>query len=313
MDTPPILFLIFNRPKHASKVFESIKRARPAKLYIACDGARQGRPDDIALISETLKVINNIDWPCTVSKLIRDENLGCKRAVSQAISWFFDQEEYGIILEDDCLPNPSFFDYCANLLHTYKEDNRVMHITGTNLQNGNIRGDGSYYFSKVCHIWGWASWRRAWAMYDLEMTTYPKFKQANYIQTAFPQPKHHKYWYNSFDKTFAGMIDTWDYQWVYTVWSNNGLCINPQVNLISNIGFDESATHTRNSQSIYSNRDTYQLDVINHPTFVLQNTSADDYSMKMFTGKPPLNIRFKNKFLKVQNKLKGLFPKGATN
>lgn len=177
----PVLFLIFNRPDTTRKVFAEIRRAKPARLYIAADGPRKERTTDIALCEQTRDIINEIDWPCQSYTLYRKENLGCKLAVSSAINWFFEREESGIILEDDCLPHPTFFKFCEIMLERYKDDTRVMHIGGSNFQEGMIRGDGDYYYSKWTPVWGWASWRRAWKNYDVNMVKWIEFKKNNYV------------------------------------------------------------------------------------------------------------------------------------
>ena len=165
-----ILFLIFNRPEETKRVFESIKEAKPSKLYLASDGPRSHVIDEEKIVSEVkLNVLNAIDWDCEVKTLFREKNLGCKIAVSEAISWFFDHEDQGIILEDDCLPSQSFYRFCEELLNIYKNDLRIWHISGDNFQNGIARSEESYYYSKFSHVWGWATWKDRWQHYDVMM------------------------------------------------------------------------------------------------------------------------------------------------
>ena len=166
----PILFLIFNRPDTTKRVFESIRSIKPAKLYIAADGDRKDKVGEDLLCKDTRSIIDLIDWECEIKTLFRPENLGCKIAVSSAIDWFFENEEQGIILEDDCLPNESFYIYCETLLNYYAFNERIMHISGNNFQDGMMRGNGSYYFSNYNHIWGWASWKRAWKAYNVDLS-----------------------------------------------------------------------------------------------------------------------------------------------
>jgi len=312
MDTP-VLFLIFNRIDTAKKVFETVTMAKPAKLYIACDGARQHVQGEAEVVNDLRAyVLANVTWPCEVKTLFREHNMGCRWAVSSAIDWFFENEEQGIILEDDCLPDPSFFGYCEKMLYKYRNDERVMHIAGCNFQNDISRSDGSYYFSKICHIWGWATWRRAWALYDVEMKTYPQFKEYNHIEYIFQDKKYTDYMYRCFDATFDGRINTWDYQWVFTIWSQGGLCVAPQKNLISNIGFGEHATLTKNSENYFANRPLFAIEEeLVEPTFMVQNKIADIYTMDLILMRPPLSVRAVNKFKKGVIKIKKIFKSGV--
>lgn len=238
-----VLFLIFNRPDTTKQVFEAIRQARPAKLFVAADGPRSNRPEESDACRQARAVVNQVDWDCKVHTLFRENNLGCKAAVSSAISWFFDHVEEGIILEDDCLPDQSFFSFCRELLEKYRHDSRVMHIAGHNFQFGRPVGTGSYYFSQLCHIWGWASWRRVWASYDPDMRDLPEFSSQGAFDRVFRSQDMRTYYSFVFDQVYRGRINTWDHQLAYTILKNNGLCIIPNVNLVENIGFT-SGTHT---------------------------------------------------------------------
>jgi len=276
----PILLLVFNRPSTTRLVFEAIQQAQPEQLFIAADGPRPDRISDAELCRETRSILNNVNWKCKVHTLFRETNIGCRNAVSSAINWFFAQVDEGIILEDDCLPHQTFFPYCEKLLEYYRHDSRIMQICGSNFQFGQHRGDGSYYFSKYSHIWGWASWQRAWQLYDVDMKTFPTFKDQRCIESIFSEPRVQQYWMMNFQKMYEKKIDTWDYQWVYAIWSNNGLSIIPNTNLVSNIGFGEDATHTKSPNTVGSNQLISSMNEIIHPTFVLQNKIADEYSSK---------------------------------
>ena len=166
----PVLFIIYNRPETTRQTFEAIKNVQPQRLYIAADGPKTNK--DIPLCAETKEILQSINWLCDIKTLFRENNLGCKKAVSSAISWFFDQEEMGIILEDDCLPAVDFFIFCDEMLQKYKDKDEISIISGCNFQHGKKRGDFSYYFSHLTHIWGWASWRRVWNDYSLNMDGY---------------------------------------------------------------------------------------------------------------------------------------------
>ncbi len=265
----PILFITFNRPDKTARVFDVIKEYKPERLYLASDGPRKHKQNEDMLVLETRKIISQIDWPCEVKKLYRDENLGCKKAVSSAITWFFEQEEMGIILEDDCLPNISFFEYSNMLLKKYKNDADIYHINGTNLLSpiSKERLNTTYYFSKNIHVWGWASWRRAWNKYSLEMDELRNSKEV--IASQFADKKIGTFWYSLFNHIKHNNVDTWDAQWVYSIYKNNGLSISPSVNLIENIGFDQSATHTTNtleSETYVKETDVINFTTVNHPS-----------------------------------------------
>ncbi len=240
----PILFLVFNRPGVTQQVFDQIKKIKPHFLYIAADGPRSGREDEIYNCLQTRAIIEQVDWDCELKTLFREDNLGCGVAVSSAITWFFDQVEYGIILEDDCLPVLSFFQYCEELLIKYKDDEFIMLIGGNNFQNGIQRGPGSYYFSYYPHIWGWASWRRAWNYYNYEMSDFEEVIADGKIEHVFQSKCEKKYWLNTFSQTQKKEKNTWDYQWVYSIWKNNGVVITPNCNIVLNLGFRDSSTHT---------------------------------------------------------------------
>ncbi|HEY4288445.1 MAG TPA: hypothetical protein VGN00_15180 [Puia sp.] len=303
MTSSPILLIVFNRPSHARAVFEKVRAARPSRLYVAVDGPREHRPEDAALVQETIGIYENIDWPCEVRRLVRKDNLGCKMAVSSAISWFFANEERGIILEDDCLPDASFFPYCDHLLEKYQATDSVMHINGVNFQDGNRRGSGTYYFSKICHVWGWASWRRAWQKYDINMNGLEEFFSQKLYLSVLNYKDSLQYWQSSFVRTKEGLIDTWDYQWVFSVWKNNGLSITPNVNLISNIGFDEMATHTHKDDPRVSNKPLTALTgEISDPLLMVPDYDGDQYSFdKLFSYKNDFVSKVKRKLYSLTN------------
>ena len=276
----PILFLIFNRPDSTKLVFESIRSIKPAKLYIAADGARKHKVGEDLLCKDTRSIIDLIDWECEIKTLFRNENLGCKIAVSSAIDWFFENEEQGIILEDDCLPNESFYIYCETLLNYYASDERIMHISGNNFQDGNVRGNGSYYFSNYNHIWGWATWKRAWKAYNVDLSFLTETEIETLIEKQFDTKKERLFWNNIFKKVINKTIGTWDYQWTYAVWKNNGLSILPNKNMIANIGFNNNGTHTSGVDILgLSNMKTFSISNIKHPTKIEINKKADKYGL----------------------------------
>ena len=293
----PILFLIFNRPDTTRLVFEEIAKQQPSKLYIAADGPRTERVGEIELCHATRKIVDNITWPCEVKRLFREQNLGCKIAISGAINWFFDHEEEGIILEDDCLPNPDFFSYCEAMLDRYRTNDKVMHISGDNFQDGIKHGANSYYFSSYAHIWGWATWKRAWNKYSIGLTLE---ESTSIIERKFKRYLERKYWKMVAAKLQSGEFNTWDYQWAFTLWKYEGLAIIPNVNLISNIGFGESSTHLKDKNHKFSKMGTAPLGKLVFNDKLEINKKADIITTKkMFI--PPLYkivwMKLKGKFL----------------
>jgi hypothetical protein len=238
----PVLFLIFNRPKFTKRVFEVIKQAKPKYLYIAADGPRDGNAADNALCQQSREVALQIDWDCEIKTLFRQGNLGCKQAVSGAINWFFDNEEEGIILEDDCLPDLSFFPYCEELLKKYRAEDRVMSVSGSNLLGTPWKYDKQSYCFGHGGIWGWATWKRAWKLYDATMSSWQYPETKSIIKKNIKTVEWYQFYYHMFESSFNSTLDTWDIQWFYTILINDGLTINPAVNLVSNIGFGEG-TH----------------------------------------------------------------------
>lgn len=270
----PVLFLIFNRPDTTGQVFETIRQAQPPRLYIAADGPRSNIPGEADRVDETRQmVLDSIDWPCETHTLFRETNLGCRQAVSGAIDWFFANEEHGIILEDDCLPHASFFQFCEKLLEKYRDDERVMMISGINylLQ---LDVPESYVFSRYFAIWGWATWRRAWQKYDINMTDWPQLKGQGQLNDFYSQSFMQKFLNKMFDQAYRQQIDTWDIQWFYSCLFNNGLSVVPKVNLISNIGV--TGTHTSSDKSNnFMPTFALNIDYIEHPSLVFANSLYD--------------------------------------
>lgn len=276
----PILFIIFNRPDTTTKVFEKIRAVKPKKIFIAADGARQNNVNDAKKCIEARSIQENIDWDCEVLTLYRTDNLGCKDAVSGAIDWFFQNVEEGIILEDDCLPSDDFFMFCDTMLQKYRDDSRINHIAGCNLQNGVKRGEASYFFSSLSHIWGWASWRRVWNNYDKNLTKYDIIGAKNAFESIFDNKIIANCWFEIFQKMKNNEINTWDYQFTIMNLFNHTMSIVPNINLISNIGFNENATHTFNVTDAYANIPLQNFDAqIIHPNFIIPNKTADDYKL----------------------------------
>lgn len=279
MTKSAVLFLIFNRPDQTARTFEAIRQARPARLYIAADGPRTYRPDDAERCARVRAIATAIDWPCEVRTLFRDQNLGCKKAISSAIDWFFEQEADGIILEDDCYPAASFFPYCEELLERYRDDLRVMSICGSNSLRPKEEEveEASYFFSRHCRVWGWATWRRAWQHYDVDMESWPIYRAKRQLRVwSDCEEDFENFWTRVLDRTYAGEVDTWDYQWMFACWANGGLSCRPRYNMISNLGFGADATHTFDPNSIDGNAPVHEIEFpLRHPTAVLRDFRAD--------------------------------------
>jgi|GEM_PF-835450 len=248
---PPVLLLLFNRPDLTRGLVESLRIVRPGELYVAVDGPREGVPGDREKVEEVRKIAEEeIDWPCRKHWLVRSENLGCGVGVSSAISWFFQQVEQGIILEDDCHPDPSFFGFCQAMLERYSDDNRVAMISGTSLLPDGVILERPYYFSKYTGIWGWASWRRMWECYAYDLYGSSAKDWEAIVEKNNPDPLEREYWMHFLHSMLAGEIDTWDFQVQFAKWKSGGLTITPGRNLVENRGFRPDATHTQTDLSI---------------------------------------------------------------
>lgn len=272
----PVLFLIYNRPDITRKVFNAIRLAAPSRLFIAADGPRYDSTGDRDKCEQTRRIVDFVDWDCEVVKLFRENNLGCKKAVSSAIDWFFQNVEKGIILEDDCLPNPDFFQFCSSLLDRYEDEERVWVITGDNFQSGQVRGNASYYFSKYNHCWGWATWRRAWKHYCVDLPFWPEWKNSNDWLLKTPDLVERRYWMNLFEMAAQDEINSWAYPWIACAWYHRGLTATPNVNLVTNIGFGPDATHTLMDET-KEGLPVYSLGPITHPDKIEQDQEADCY------------------------------------
>lgn len=283
MTKSPVLFLVFNRPKQTARVFNAIREAQPPRLYVAADGPRPNRKGEPAVCEEVRYIATQVDWSCEVKTLFREKNLGCKYAPSSAITWFFENEEQGIILEDDCLPHPDFFPFCDALLERYANDERVAVITGDNFQQGQWRGEAAYYFSRYNSCWGWASWRRAWKYYQGEIPFWREWCLGSKWLGTLPDPVERRYWARIFDRVSRDEIDAWDYPWKACVWFHGGLTATPNVNLVTNIGFGPEATHTKAK----SNREgiaVAPLGSLIHPAEVAREVSADRFTFDYHYG-----------------------------
>jgi hypothetical protein len=274
--TTPIVSIVFNRPEATRQVFNAIRMARPQQLFVIADAPRSEYPQDIEKCAATRAIFDEIDWECEVFKNYADRNLGCGLRPATGLDWVFDRVESAIILEDDCLPHPTFFPYCTELLTYYQDDDRIAHISGNNFQFGRVRGEYSYFYSRYTHHWGWATWRRAWQKFDYDLHKWPELSTTDWLESLLDTPAAVNYWRQIFDEVYRGdKLHIWDYQWTFACWQANSLCILPQVDLVSNIGFDREGTHTiRHNQ--FANLPLGAIEFpLKHPPNIIRDRSAD--------------------------------------
>ena len=317
--TTPVLFICFNRIGPAQQVFEAIRAARPSKLYFACDGPRneaeQVRCDEVRALAK------QVDWPCELHTRFNERNLGLRKGVSSAIDWFFQHEPEGIVLEDETLSVPSFFQFCQEMLERYRHDQRIWVVMGNNLMDDWAgQKDGSYYFSAHGYgaPWGWASWRRVWAHYDVDMGAWPALKASNTLKDFFLNADEEYDVHSMFDYVHAGKMNSWSYQLDITRVMNHGLNILPHTNLVRNIGFGDDGTHTVGLDDPRNKDTARDIDFpLQHPRFIMLDASRDaEYfkrfigSTKMYRVKIALIDMVGGKEGMVMRTLKGLFGKG---
>ena len=287
LDTP-VAMVVFNRPDLSARVFEAVRAARPKQLMLVADGPREGRPGEDELCAATRAAISNVDWDCEVLTKFEERNLGCGPAVASGISWVFEHVERAIILEDDCLPDPTFFPFCTELLERYADDRRVMQIAGSNWRAPETAfGDDSYAFASFPVVWGWATWRRAWAKYDRAMPTWPEFRDRGMVAGLPMSRRWQRHATREWDYMHAGN-GTWDHQWQYCVLSEHGLSAYPRRNLVSNLGFRADATQTFEAGDL-AEVPMVPLDFpLRHPAIVAENAAVEAHlgrQILMSTGK----------------------------
>jgi len=274
-----VVLTVFNRPELTARVFSAVAKARPARLYVIADAPRANRPGEAEQCAAARNVVERIDWNCDVAMNYSDVNLGPRRRLSTGINWVFEREQAAIILEHDCLPDQAFFPFCEQLLDKYHDDQRVMHIGGNNYLFGRVPIKDSYCFSSITHQWGFATWRRSWQLYDVDMKAWPMLRNSSLLPKALLGDKQcEEYFANILDQTYAGAIDTWDYQWLLTCWHNDGLAVIPRTNLVSNIGFGKDALNCGDVYDTLSNLRTEPMRFpLRHPSQVVRNREADQF------------------------------------
>jgi hypothetical protein len=282
-ETPVALF-VFNRPHTTRRVFEAIAKVRPARLLLIADGPRTDKAGEAAICQQVREIIARVDWPCDVSTNFADSNLGCQERVISGLNWVFSLVEEAIIFEDDCLPDPSFFPFCHELLARYRGDTRVTSVSGTNLVSKYSIIESSYFFSRLGGNWGWATWRSEWQRFDRYMEKWPDLKRTGALSEVFGEPVVTAYWTQIFDDMYQNKgRNAWDYQWLYTRLTNNALTIVPRVNLVANIGFGEDATHTGESDSCFTPPVTALEFPLKHPSSFIPLQSIDRHLQELFT------------------------------
>jgi hypothetical protein len=299
----PIAFLVFNRPDLTERVFAEIARVRPEKLLLIADGPRANRPDDLDKCAATRAIVERVDWDCEVLRNYSDVNLGCGRREASGMIWIFEQVEEAIILEDDTLPHSTFFPFCEEMLEKYRDDERVMHVSGDNWLSGQKVPPDSYSFSRYSLSWGWAGWRRAFRLYDPEIRLWPSVRDTSWLDGLLGDSRAAEYWTKVFDLTHAGIdkVDTWDYQWLFTIWLHHGLSILPAQNLISNLGFNRAdAAHLKGGGADPRNNAAIEpmRFPLKHPAHMVRDSEADQMMFDQFISplaEGSLHSRVRNK------------------
>lgn len=275
----PVALILFNRPETTARVFAEIRRAKPPQLFLIADGPRPHVAADAERCAAARKVVEGVDWDCEVQRNFSDVNLGCGQRPATGISWVFDHADRAIVLEDDCVPHPTFFRFCDELLDRYAEDERLMHVAGNNFQLGHRRGPYSYYFSRhnIC-AGGWATWQRAWRHFDFEITRWPELRSTPWLHDILDETSYVEEWTRIFNETYARgkAVDYWDYQWTFSFWAQSGLAAVPNVELLTNIGFREDGTHTRHADDKWANVSTSPMEFpLRHPPYLTPDAAAD--------------------------------------
>lgn len=295
----PVVLIIFNRPEETQKVFNAIRVARPETLLVIADGPRtdKNHSNEIELCNKTKAILEQVDWPCKVLKNYSERNIGCRARLSTGLKWVFEQVDRAIVFEADCLPDQSFFQFCEELLEKYKDDDEIMHISGNFFQHRNKKfsSKDSYYYSILPHIWGWATWRRAWKHYDSDIKSWPKVKASGELKSKLTDPAVYEYWETVWDGYYNHTVPSWDGQWTYACLMNNGISITPTSNLVTNIGFGPNAMQTKDVNSIFANIPLVPMKFpLTHPEKISVNKIADNFTWRQNFG---INRKFRQRIL----------------
>jgi hypothetical protein len=303
---PPVVWVVFNRPDCAARSLAAIRAARPRRLYVVADGPRPDRAGEAARCAEVRALVDQgVDWPCDVVRDYAPANLGLARRVSSGLDAVFARETEAIILEDDCIPDPTFFPFCAELLERYRDEPRVGQITGCTYQGAAPAEPASYYLSRYPHCWGWATWRRAWRHYDHAMTAWRKPGAHAWLAGRVPDPAERRYWRCSFDATADGRMDSWAYRWTLALWQHDCLSITPYRNLVSNIGFDARATHTREATALTARLVSPMAFPLVHPASLVVDAAADGRTSGLVYRRPSLPARIQRRLQRIFSSVGG--------
>jgi hypothetical protein len=294
-----VAFIVFNRPATTERVFAEIRRARPSQLLVVADGPRDGRPAESVLCEQTRAIVEHVDWPCEVLRNYAEVNLGCRARVASGLDWVFQTVPEAVVLEDDCLPDQSFFAFCRELLARFRETPEVMCVSGENSQSGRKRGNFSYYFSRYPRVWGWASWRRAWQHYDVDLRAWSALRNRNVYLEQFENADERAYWRHNWDLVAKGSIDTWDYQWAFACLAQQGLTAVPNCNLISNIGMGSSATHTTEVSHLSALPLEQIAFPLMHPPALVRDVGADEFTRANLLRYPGLRWKIEQRLRSV--------------
>jgi len=305
----PVVLIIFNRPDLLKKTFEKVRQYQPKELFIIADGPRKDHPGEAEKCIETRNVVSNIDWECKVYQNYSADNMTSAKRVRTGLSWVFKKVDRAIILEDDCVANSDFFDYCSTLLELYKNEEKVWTITGDNFQSGRKRGSASYYFSKYFHCWGWATWARCWNIaIDENLSFWPSLKSSKDWEMIHPNKDERKYWGDIYEDIYNGKVDYWDYWFQASVTNNYGLTATPNVNLVTNEGFGPDATNTIIVDKKKSGLKNYSIGNLTHPEVIKKDKKADSYVFKYhYGGKSQSFFRKLLRFFMVEKFVKNIY------
>lgn len=293
----PVAVLLFKRPDMARQVLQAVAQARPSLLLVVGDGPKADSSGDLERVLAARAVVDEFDWDCPVLTNYAETNLGLRQRIISGLNWIFQNTDEAIILEEDCIPHPTFFRFCDELLEHYREDRRIMAIGGVNYQFSRNATPFSYYFSIYNHVSGWASWRRAWACFEEKMESWPYVRESGLLRARLHRAQAVRYWSKRFQSTYEGKIDSWAYTWTYTCWVQNGLTILPSVNMITNIGSGLEAAHShgRRNPRLYMPAQGVEFPLL-HPTVVLPHSKADKYTQNRFFREnwlAPVKLRLK--------------------
>lgn len=305
-DSVPVVLIVFRRPDTTRRVLDAIRRARPRQLFVIADGPHEKHPTDAEQCQATRDVVAEVDWDCDVRRNYADENMGCQQRVATGLDWVFDQVDRAIILEDDCVPDPSFFSFCAKMLDRYESETHVMTVSGNNFQPER-RTKYSYYFSRYMHCWGWATWQRAWRQFDISTDEWSTVRDEDWLSEIFESSSAASYWRDTLDRVFKGEVDSWAYVWQYNIWMRGGLNVLPEVNLVRNIGFDDGALHTKQGTSPAAHASSIEQP-IRHPPVIVRHRTADQYTQKHYFQRS-LRYRLTDKIKSLINNNKKLVEK----